>query len=68
MDGMDATKSSTLKETDRKCPKCAGVMDYDPETGGTACPYCGYTEDIKVEDNDKGAQELDFASAEKKGN
>lgn len=40
---------NTLKETDRKCPNCEGVMDFDPKTGGLKCPYCGYEEQIKSE-------------------
>ena len=44
MDGMNETnnvsKASTLKETDKKCPKCAGVMDFDPNIGAMACPFC----------------------------
>ena len=42
---------NTLKETDRKCPNCEGVMDFDPTTGGLMCPYCGYTEEIKASVN-----------------
>ena len=39
----------TKEETDRKCPQCAGVMSYDPTTGSTACPYCGYVEEIEAD-------------------
>lgn len=59
----------TKEETDRKCPQCAGVMSYDPATGGTACPYCGYVEEIeKEEDLPESAEELDFESAEATAN
>ena len=58
------TQSSTLKETDKKCPQCGGVMDFDPNIGAMACPYCGYEEEI-VQEEAGSAAELDFASAEK---
>lgn len=68
MDGMNndvvMTKASTLKETDKKCPKCAGVMDFDPNIGAMACPYCGYEEEIVNEDSSK-VEELAFESAQK---
>ena len=64
-----AQKTSTLKETDRKCPACGGTMDFDPATGGLHCPYCDYMEEIKASDLvPEKAQELDFASAELTGN
>ena len=37
---LDASTVETQKETDKKCPDCFGVMDFDPKTGGLACPYC----------------------------
>ena len=69
MDGMNEnmTQASTLKETDKKCPQCGGVMDFDPNIGGMACPYCGYEEEI-VQDAAGSAAELDFESAEKTEN
>ncbi|MBP5384818.1 MAG: hypothetical protein J6Y57_07580 [Lachnospiraceae bacterium] len=68
-DFLGAEKTSTLKETDRKCPDCGGVMDFDPATGGLHCPYCDHKEEIKrAEDKPERAQELDFASAELTGN
>lgn len=70
MDNANITQGDTLEETDRKCPQCSGTMDFDPETGGLACPFCGYTEEIP-NGNDlapETAQELDFDSAEKKEN
>ena len=42
----NVSQSSTLQETDKKCPKCGGVMDFDPNIGAMACPYCGYEEEI----------------------
>lgn len=65
----NAEKTSTLKETDRKCPACGGTMDFDPATGGLHCPYCDYQEQIEKEDAErKKAQELDFFKAEQTGN
>ncbi len=67
---MNADKATTMKETDRKCPQCGAVMDFDPETGGLYCAYCGYREEIKHE-NSQGetvASEQDFESAEFTGN
>ena len=43
---LDAKVVSTMEETDKKRVCCGGVMDYDPATGGLACPYCGHI--IKV--------------------
>lgn len=48
---LDAQTVDTLEETDRKCPSCGGVMDFDPKTGGLSCPYCGHTEAIPVEND-----------------
>lgn len=54
----------TKKETDKKCPQCGGVMDFDPTTGKLRCPYCEYEEIIPVEEDTPGkAEELDFFEA-----
>lgn len=69
-DHMDAEKVNTMKETDRKCPNCGAVMDFDPSTGGLYCPFCDHREEIK-EENSQGetrAEELDFSKAEFTGN
>lgn len=59
----------TKRETDRKCPQCAGTMDYDPATGGLKCPYCGHAEAIVNSDNpEESAEERSFYDAEKTGN
>lgn len=59
----------TMDETDKKCPSCGGVMDFDPTTGGLSCPYCGHKEEIPVQDEiPSKAVELDFESAESTGN
>ena len=65
-ENANVSKASTLKETDKKCPQCGGVMDFDPNIGGMACPYCGYEEEIVKEA--ASAAELDFESAEKTDN
>lgn len=69
-DGAQPAPEKTREETDRKCPQCGGVMDFDPATGGLHCPYCDYTERIPTaKDAGDGngeaqtAQELDFAGA-----
>ena len=36
--GEEMAQESTKQETDRKCPQCGGVMDFDPKTGGLHCP------------------------------
>ncbi|MBQ8596161.1 MAG: hypothetical protein IJ409_00085 [Lachnospiraceae bacterium] len=63
---LDAGTVETQEETDKKCPDCFGVMDFDPKTGGLACPYCGHTEAIPVsEEAPVAAEEQDLASADK---
>jgi len=66
MNEVKMEKSSTIEKTDKKCPQCGGVMDFDPNIGGMACPYCGYEEEI-VQDVGSAA-ELDFEEAEKTDN
>lgn len=61
--------AETKDETDKKCPQCGGVMDYNPSTGGLKCPYCDYEEEIKKSESaPEKAKELDFLSAEKTAN
>ena len=61
----EPTIVKTMKETDKKCPQCGGVMDFDPGSGHLRCPYCEYEEEIKVKkDAPATAEELDFRSAE----
>lgn len=69
-DMVNADKAKTMSETDRKCPQCGGVMDFDPSTGGLYCPYCDYREEIKVQNNTgaETVEELDFDKAEFTGN
>lgn len=66
---LDAQTVSTIEETDKKCPQCGGVMDFDPATGGLSCPYCDYKQTIvKQPEQPETAQELDFADAENTDN
>lgn len=66
---LDAQTVSTIEETDKKCPSCGGVMDFDPATGGLSCPYCGHTEEIPVENTgSESAEELALEDADKVGN
>lgn len=67
MDDMNIV--DTREETDKKCPQCGGVMDFDPATGNLKCPYCDYEETIKVQKKaPKKAEELDFYAAEHTAN
>lgn len=68
-DFNDINIVDTKEETDKKCPQCGGVMDFNPSTGNLKCPYCDYEETIKVQhDAPKKAEELDFYSAEHTAN
>lgn len=70
--GEELQLEHTKEETDRKCPQCGGVMDFDPSTGMLKCPYCDYMEEIPAahneDDGDTAAEEMDFASAEQTAN
>lgn len=63
---LEAEKAKTMQETDKKCPQCGGVMDFDPSTGGMHCPYCDYKEEIAAANasGEEKAAELDFDKAE----
>ena len=59
----------TEEDTDKKCPQCGGVMDFNPGSGKLKCPYCDYEEEIKKEEElPEKAEELDFNEAEKTAN
>jgi predicted RNA-binding Zn-ribbon protein involved in translation (DUF1610 family) len=63
---LDAQTVETKEETVKKCPSCFGVMEFDPKTGGLACPFCGHTEAIPVsEEVPTEAEEQDLSSADK---
>lgn len=54
----------TREETDKKCPSCGGIMQFAPAEGMLYCPYCEHKEEIKVNDEQFVAEELDFDDAE----
>lgn len=56
-------RTRTMSETDKKCDSCGGTMDFDPNSGGLLCPYCGATKEIE-QSEEISAKELDFESAE----
>ena len=56
--------ASTGQQTDKKCPSCGGIMDYNPAKNNMTCPYCGYEESIEVVNETFVAEELDFNQAE----
>lgn len=65
----DEIIAKTKQETDKKCPTCGGTMDFDPKIGNLACPYCGYIQEIPVDDTaDTIVEEKDFLSEQKKEN
>lgn len=55
---------------DAECPSCGASIEFNPENGKLTCPYCGHeTEIAKPEDQkEQVAQEMDFYTAEKRGN
>lgn len=65
---QESIQVDTKSETDKKCPSCGGVMDFDPASGGLACPFCGFKQEIAVADRNFTAVELDFNSAEDEEN
>lgn len=63
----------TMEETDKKCPQCGGVMNFNPATGGLKCPYCDYEQEIPTSTDEdtkipEKAEELDFFAAEHTAN
>lgn len=57
-------KSPTLTKappTGRKfpCPACGARLDFNPAEGGLKCPYCGFTEEVKT-DEDRQILERNF--------
>lgn len=57
----EPSEVQTKKETDKKCPMCDGIMEFDPASGRMKCPYCGYTEEVET---GSAAKEIDFSKAE----
>ena len=64
MDAKEQTIADTIKETDKKCDACGGTMDFNPKKGNLVCPYCGTEKEIKEDNPQFEAQELDFNQAE----
>ena len=64
MDNIPPVTADTEADTDKKCPSCGGTMDFNPAKNNMTCPYCGYEEDITVNDAAFTAEELDFNFAE----
>lgn len=59
----------TKDETDKTCPMCGGIMDFDPKVGKLHCPYCDHIHEILEEgEEDTAAEEQDFETAEQTGN
>lgn len=69
MEDIKARRVDTQTSTDKKCPSCGGVMDFNPKTRGMSCPYCGYAESITLTPQEaQSARELAFEAAEHTGN
>lgn len=65
---QEPNQVDTEQETDKKCPRCGGIMDYSPTTGGLHCPYCDYDQEIDSQEEREATEEVDFSSAEAKEN
>lgn len=65
----DNVKEAKL-EFEAECPSCSASIEFNPSIGKLSCPYCGYETEIAVpeKEEDKVAQEMDFAKAEERGN
>ena len=60
---------NTMQQTDKKCPNCGGVLDFDPATGMLKCPYCDSEFEISaLEGTPVNGMEADFLAAEHKDN
>ncbi|MEB2281941.1 hypothetical protein LAV73_18395 [Lysinibacillus xylanilyticus] len=71
MPTQDAENAKQVKlDFDAECPSCSASIEFNPETGRLACPYCGYETEIAAPEKqeEKVAQEMDFAMAEERGN
>lgn len=57
-------------EFEAECPSCSASIEFNPSTGKLSCPYCGYETEIGMpeKEEDKVAQEMDFAKVEERGN
>ena len=58
-----------LKDSGRKCPRCRGMMEFEPKGGKLRCLSCDYTEAVLARgEEDICAEELEFQYAEREGN
>lgn len=66
----ERTMQAAELQFDASCPSCHASIEFNPEVGKLKCPYCGYEADIPAPENEQEqvAQELDFHSAEARGN
>ncbi len=71
MPTQDAENAKQVKlDFDAECPSCSASIEFNPATGKLTCPYCGYETAIAAPEKqeEKVAQEMDFAMAEQRGN
>lgn len=57
-------QEQTEEVTDKKCPNCGATVEYDPETRGMLCAYCGYKKALPPPEGEESVSELDFDKAE----
>lgn len=57
------------KDSGRKCPRCRGMMEFDPKEGKLRCLSCDYLEAVLSRSEEEiVAEEQDFIYAEREGN
>ncbi len=58
-----------IKDSGRKCPRCRGMMEFDPMEGKLRCLSCDYIEAVLSRNEEETcAEEKDFEYAERNGN
>ncbi|MGE7115060.1 hypothetical protein [Lysinibacillus sp. NPDC047702] len=71
---MSTQEAENVKQVkldfDAECPSCSASIEFNPASGKLSCPYCGYESEIASpeKEEEKVAQEMDFAMAEEHGN
>lgn len=56
-------------DSGRKCPRCHGMMEFDPKEGKLRCLSCDYVEAVLFRNEEEiVAEEQDFIYAEREGN
>lgn len=71
---MSTQEAENVKQVkldfDAECPSCSASIEFNPASGKLSCPYCGYESEIAIpeKEEEKVAQEMDFAMAEERGN